>query len=62
MNRFILGHYKRITIKANIWFAFEGLDDYNLLLNISSILHDPAESENIELENSMFSYNEIVNR
>ena len=57
-----LSNYKRITINANIWFAFEGLDDYNLLLNISNILHDPSESQNIELENSMFSYNELVSR
>jgi len=55
-------NYKRITVSPNIWFAFEGMDKYNLLLNISNILHDPAESENIELENNMFSYNEIVHK
>jgi dTDP-4-dehydrorhamnose 3,5-epimerase len=57
-----LSNYKRITINPNIWFAFEGLDEYNLLLNISNILHDPAESENIDLENNMFSYSEIVKK
>ena len=57
-----IDNYKRITVEPNIWFAFEGIDEYNLLLNISNILHDSAESENIELENNMFSYNEIVNK
>jgi dTDP-4-dehydrorhamnose 3,5-epimerase len=55
-------NYKRITVSPNIWFAFEGIDEYNLLLNISNILHDPTESENLELENNMFSYNEIVHK
>ncbi len=55
-------NYKRITVNPGIWFAFEGIDDHNLLLNISNILHDPNESENIDLENSSFNYYKLVKK
>jgi dTDP-4-dehydrorhamnose 3,5-epimerase len=49
-------NYKRITVNPGIWFAFEGLGEFNLLLNISNIVHDPNESDNIALDNSSFNY------
>ena len=33
----------RITIPSNLWFAFKGLRDQNMLVNIASIKHDPNE-------------------
>ena len=33
----------RITIPSNLWFAFKGLRDQNMLANIASIKHDPNE-------------------
>ena len=44
----ILGpkNYQRLTVPPGIWFGFEGLaDNLNLMLNLASIEHDPAESE-----------------
>ena len=42
-------NYQRITIKPNLWLAFKGIDEDNMLLNLTSIEHDPNESENMEL-------------
>ena len=42
-------NYKRITVPPGIWFSFEGLSKENYVVNVSNILHDPEESENIEL-------------
>lgn len=38
-------NYQRLTIPPGIWFTFEGLDEYNLLLNIADLPHDPDEVE-----------------
>ena len=42
-------NYKRLTIKPNLWLAFRGVGDNNILLNIASIEHDPKESINVDL-------------
>ena len=47
-------NYQRLTIKPNLWLAFQGLSDQNILLNLASIEHTPTESENSELHN--FNY------
>jgi hypothetical protein len=42
-NKFILGHkrkYAKIIIPKNIWYAFEGLDQNNLIINALKIRHD----------------------
>ena len=38
----------------NLWVAFQGLSDINILLNIASEEHNPHESQNLEL--SSFEY------
>ena len=43
-------NYSRLTIHPGVWVAFEGISkETSLILNIASIEHDPAESENREL-------------
>ena len=50
-------NYLRLTIPANIWFAFQGISlEQNLVLNIASIMHDPHESETICLSDFDFSW------
>ena len=49
-------NYKRLTIKPNLWFAFKGLDEYNMLLNIANIEHDPKESINKKLNDIKFNW------
>lgn len=43
-------NYSRLTIPPNIWVAFKGLDNNNILLNIANIEHDINESENLNLD------------
>ncbi len=42
-------NYKRLTIKPNLWMAFRGVGENNILLNIASMEHDPTEAINIDL-------------
>ena len=45
-----LDRYARLTVPSGIWFAFQGLSEVqSLVLNISSISHDPNEVERIAL-------------
>ena len=52
----ILGvdNYQRITIPPNVWVAFSGIGkDYNLLLNIANLEHDPQEVDRKETLNDI---------
>ena len=42
-------NYQRLTVKPNLWMAFRGLEENNMLLNLASIEHDPSEAINVEL-------------
>jgi dTDP-4-dehydrorhamnose 3,5-epimerase len=43
-------NYSRLTVQPGFWMGFKGIGDYNILLNIASIEHDPSEAENIDLK------------
>ena len=50
-------NYVRLVIPPGIWMAFAGSGaGENVLLNIASIPHDPAESENLPLKNDRINY------
>jgi len=49
-------NYQRLTIEPGLWVAFRGLSDENMLLNIASIEHDPSESENVDLGDFNFKW------
>jgi dTDP-4-dehydrorhamnose 3,5-epimerase len=50
-------NYVRMTVPPGIWFGFQGLGiNQSLLLNISSILHDPTEVERRELHTFNFNW------
>lgn len=41
-----LDNYQRLTIPVGLWMAFQGVGEgLNMLLNISSIPHDPSECQ-----------------
>jgi len=48
-------NYQRLTVKSNLWLAFRGLSDENMLLNLASIEHNPNENESVDLDT--FNYN-----
>lgn len=42
--------YQRITIPPGVWVAFSGVGvNYNLLLNLANLEHDPSEIERKEI-------------
>ena len=58
-DEFIIGcdNNFRLTVSPGLWVAFTGLDQGpNILLNISSAEHDPAESDNVQLDSIPFSW------
>jgi dTDP-4-dehydrorhamnose 3,5-epimerase len=52
-------NYQRLTVKPNLWLAFRGLDNENMLLNLASIEHDPNESENVDLDIFNYSWDDL---
>lgn len=49
-------NYYRLTVKPNFWMAFRGIGEYNMLLNLASIEHDPNEAVNIGIEEIMYGW------
>ncbi|RXJ69004.1 dTDP-4-dehydrorhamnose 3,5-epimerase [Halarcobacter ebronensis] len=49
-------NYQRLTVKPNLWMAFRGVGENNMLLNIASIEHDPSEAINISLEEIAYEW------
>jgi len=49
-------NYQRLTVKFGLWMAFRGAGDYNMLLNLASIEHDPREAVNIELNEIFYDW------
>lgn len=42
-------NYARLTVPPGLWMAFQGIGEFNLLLNIIAAEHDPAEADNKDL-------------
>ena len=49
-------NYQRLTVMPNLWVAFKGVGEINLLLNIASIEHNPNESVNVELDSISYEW------
>lgn len=54
----VLSHenYQRLTVKAGLWLAFQGVGDNNMLLNLASIEHNPSEAINIGLSEIKYEW------
>jgi dTDP-4-dehydrorhamnose 3,5-epimerase len=52
-------NYQRLTIKPNLWLAFRGIRDENILLNLANIEHNSNESENEKLDNFDYDWREL---
>jgi len=51
-------NYQRLTIPPMTWVAFQGLDTKtSVLLNIANIVHDPEETERMDLYLSNYDWN-----
>jgi dTDP-4-dehydrorhamnose 3,5-epimerase len=53
--------YQRLTVSPGLWVAFRGEGGgLNMLLNLASIRHDPAEGDNKPLSDFPFHWPEIA--
>ena len=48
-------NYCRLSVPSEVWFAFQGLEKQNLILNVSNILHD--DNEVLKEDLSKYTYN-----
>ncbi|WP_372998871.1 WxcM-like domain-containing protein [Sulfurimonas sp.] len=49
-------NYQRLTIKPNLWMAFEGVGKNNMLLNLASIEHNINEADSIKLDDIIYKW------
>ena len=50
-------NYQRLTVPSGLWVAFKGVsNELNLVLNIASIEHNPAESDNCFFEEIKYEW------
>ena len=49
-------NYQRLTVRPNLWMAFRGIGENNMLLNIANIEHDPNEAETRDLESIVYEW------
>lgn len=49
-------NYQRLTVSPNLWMAFRGIGEYNMLLNLASIEHDPNEAVNMGLDKIKYEW------
>ena len=50
-------NHQRLTVKYGLWLAFKGIGEYNMLLNLANIEHDPSETENLDLDTIKYNWN-----
>jgi dTDP-4-dehydrorhamnose 3,5-epimerase len=50
-------NYQRLTIGPNLWLAFRGCSNENILLNLASIEHNPKETKNAALNAFNYDWN-----
>lgn len=52
-------NYQRLTIKPKLWVAFKGLTKNNMLLNLASHPHDPAECVTMVIDTFNFHWTDL---
>ncbi|MBM01516.1 MAG: dTDP-4-dehydrorhamnose 3,5-epimerase [Chloroflexi bacterium] len=49
-------NHQIITVPPGNWFAFKGIENNNLLVNITDLEHDDSESDSIDIDKIEFSW------
>ncbi len=49
-------NYQRLTIKKGVWMAFRGVGEYNILLNLASIEHNPNEAISLDINKIAYAW------
>ena len=48
--------YMRLRISDGLWFAFKGISDYNMILNIASLEHNQKELEKLPIQRIKYNW------
>lgn len=49
-------NYQRLTVAPNLWVAFRGIGETNMLLNLANMEHDPNEALNLTLDEIPYAW------
>ena len=49
-------NYQRLTIGPGYWLAFQGMSEFNILLNLANIEHDSNEAFNIDINEIKYDW------
>lgn len=49
-------NYKRITVPPGIWFGFQGLEEQNIIVNLTDILHDENELKRLNVNEFKYKW------
>lgn len=49
-------NYQRLTVAPNLWVAFRGVGETNMLLNLANMEHDPSEALNLALDEISYAW------
>jgi len=49
-------NYQRLTIGPGCWLAFQGMSEFNILLNLANIEHDSNEAFNIDINEIKYDW------
>lgn len=49
-------NYQRLTVRPGLWMAFKGIGEFNILLNLASIEHEPREAVNIDINEIKYEW------
>lgn len=49
-------NYARLTVPPGIWFGFQSLEPRSLVMNLSSILHDPEEVDRLSVTDIKYNW------
>lgn len=49
-------NYQRLTVKPGLWVSFRGIGEYNMLLNLANLEHNPNEAINIDLSEIKYEW------
>ena len=49
-------NYQRLTVRPGLWMAFKGIGEFNILLNLASIEHEPSEAVNIDINEIKYEW------
>ena len=51
-------NYQRLTVQSGLWMAFRGMGEFNMLLNLASLEHNPKEAISLDFSEIVYVWND----